>query len=1177
MTESFRSKFENMVFNSTTTATPPPGAMTGTSLYGWFRKHPTSTPSNPCTVANTTDPVHVDIPHPVFKRKFEMERLFEVVTMYLFNGLKPSHTQLHKTYRHKDTTSLLHYLAYVVPEADKLHVVDLDTHSGHFERIRHVRILFDAEDYKFRVVVNKGKENGWQDLSIPLRIYFTQMLKRIVPHGTRNIKDSWVDIATTFRTHLVDMMQQHTQVDMETLDTWILRPEDIQWETDVYAAGGVKIREMLDASDGIQQFLVSYWSDNYLEFEGYKLARLFNGLVGYGEFIFDYDNNYSRKATNNFFFPDETSPGGKKWLWSDLPETTHGKICNTAERSNMLEAIIQGGKLYITDEFRLMVYRRHVDATEDVSRAALAVVVPLIVTPTFADEEMTSRTEQSLMDHIDSMFKGLFDPVTAKLHDSIDQVGGTLDSDILKQLTESFMEKCYDISKNTADSSFNANTIVDKNVAIQVVRMVKIYIHTAREKWLLEQHTAHMPSDLLQQLRDMYTSDFWKAGELDDVAWPELNPGRAKTLFLESLNSIEQQNNSSLTALYEDPVTTTHGVGYLHAARKNNCACNPFGCGLSDNILQGYYDRKVQGDVTEFMSSCDLTSILRSTQTLVRGLEKFMECMQRMSKKPHKGSIFGTTPILKTTRSPYAANGCYYVLEGQGGVYGTVENESAGNRPVHADDLVTFAHTLFSIVQNPGIWNMLNTRAEKELEYTPQVANIGFVQNGTSIINGSVQDKPSWAGISYMTFTKLRVGVMDQPNVPNTANRYVNELLNNTRRITGQTIQHAFKSFMFKIYKSQAFINSFYPSVKDASDAERLHDLKVNTSELQQFIKSEASDFIDRLHQCCKDSNLQVTSPNKPNYAFPALREHNILLPTDGIARKSGEKDTLRHLQIFYIVFGETLCSISSDLNNVTVCNINVPQELQVSTNKLVAQRLDRQILKFLKNITTMFFEGDLHHSLVHQLKQRTPKKAIPATLDMSPGTHKDLNWTFEMIRSNLAGALLQLRHVPVLTTLETMAWKGRSPSAKATEQAIVRLLAPLTESERKIEFERKLNHSQMPDEAASWADMMDRHKSPEKDEHIAKLTFRLYVDVYSQISSYYDAGSANPNKKSGQNFHENRMLVMRICEEQMHLVQRHRGMDNEYTHSRAWELLFSMFMHQQQLFAELEPEKSGH
>jgi hypothetical protein len=406
-----------------------------------------------------------------------------------------------------------------------------------------------------------------------------------------------------------------------------LRPEDIQWETAVYAAGDVPIRELLETSDGIKQFLVSYWADNYLEFSGYKMARLFDGLVGYGEFLYDQDNNYSRKATNNFFVSDTTTPGKKRWLWADLPETDGGNICTTNDRSNVLEAVIQGGKLFITDEFREIVARRQGKAIDDALHAALDMVIPLIVHVTDTSEDIETDVGQKLTDHIGSMFKDLFHPSSAKPPNSIRGVDGVLDNDILDQLTKSFMGKCYTISSETADSredvfpayrrlletfrssSFTADSIVDKNVATQVRRMIKIYIHTAREKWLLEHHTSRLQLPLLQKIQQTYTSAFWRTAGTDDETWPELTPTTKKTVFLASLNNVAVQNNSSLSSLYEDPASTTYGVGYLNAARKNNCACNPFGCDLSANVLQGYYDRKVQSDVSEFISSWSVDNV----------------------------------------------------------------------------------------------------------------------------------------------------------------------------------------------------------------------------------------------------------------------------------------------------------------------------------------------------------------------------------------------------------------------------------------------------------------------------------------------------------------------------------------------------------------------------------------
>jgi hypothetical protein len=178
------------------------------------------------------------------------------------------------------------------------------------------------------------------------------------------------------------------------------------------------------------------------------------------------------------------------------------------------------------------------------------------------------------------------------------------------------------------------------------------------------------------------------------------------------------------------------------------------------------------------------------------------------------------------------------------------------------------------------------------------------------------------------------------------------------------------------------------------------------------------------------------------------------------------------------------------------------------------------------------------------------------------------------------------------LTTPETSAWAGRSLSAKATENVVVRLLETLTEQEIKIAFDMQYNHSQIQDTDVEWGlcennDSIQRNAS--KDEHIAVLTFQLYVDVYRRLSKYYEAGLENPRTQTAtvniqtrtsadaathtDSFYENRMLAMRICEDQMHLVERHGGTDGEYKNSRSWELLFNLFMHQRQLFAELKPK----
>jgi hypothetical protein len=329
-------------------------------------------------------------------------------------------------------------------------------------------------------------------------------------------------------------------------------------------------------------------------------------------------------------------------------------------------------------------------------------------------------------------------------------------------------------------------------------------------------------------------------------------------------------------------------------------------------------------------------------------------------------------------------------------------------------------------------------------------------------------------------------------------------------------------------------------------------------------------------------------------------------LPTDGVVRNHGEKDTQRHMQLFYIVFGETLYSIANDLDNAAMRNSNVPQTLQVHTNQLLARRLRNQIPAFLQNITKLFFDGDLHHSLVLQIKQQAFDKTEATVVDVKPdirtvvdvkpeirdkteATGVDVKpdirtdsntWTFERVCHDLTGALLHVRHAPRGNTLQTPTWKGRSISANATKHAVVRLFVPLTRVDV-APVDMRYEHGQVYDSSVPWGDQqkgdsIDGRTDHEKDEHIARITFQLYVDVYNQLSSYYQRGyryrSSNgiTPMTTHDIFHENRMMAMRICEDQLHLIERHKYMEGEYKDSRAWELLFNMFMYQRQLFAEL-------
>jgi hypothetical protein len=200
------------------------------------------------------------------------------------------------------------------------------------------------------------------------------------------------------------------------------------------------------------------------------------------------------------------------------------------------------------------------------------------------------------------------------------------------------------------------------------------------------------------------------------------------------------------------------------------------------------------------------------------------------------------------------------------------------------------------------------------------------------------------------------------------------------------------------------------------------------------------------------------------------------------------------------------------------------------------------------------------------------------------------------------------VRHSPLSKRPISSDWKHKSPSAAATKQAIILLLTPLTHSELESEKNTKTKNKETADTHIMWADQVEEgsyeidhfpplhlplrteeEKTPDeitfdKDEHIAAMTFALYVNVYNRLSKYYEDGLTNPQKHVAvsnadtdrsksqvplQLFFENRMLAMHVCEEQMHLVQRHQENKDIYNHGKSWELLFYMFMHQHQLFAE--------
>ena len=1177
MTKRFRSTFESMVFNSSGIVSST--SNTNGSVYAWMQElHPSLDMLGPYAHVHNEDHLR-DAPNsavqpptkliarnePVFHKKFDMEHLFEVVVMYLFNGLNSSPN--HGVYDAAiDTTALLHYLSYVIPEADKLHVVDLDAHPGYFTRMNRIRVLFDQVDYRFRVII-RNDTSGWVDHCISLRAMFNSVMKRIIPRRDCEICDCWVDLVTEFRVHLVKFIQEHSMASAEEVDTWVLRTGDICWETSTYASGGVFGRDLLRETntDGHwkKPFIVSYWADNYLEFNGYKMARMFNGLVGYGEFLYCRDNNFCRKATNNFFV---TEMGHKKMLWNDL-ESVPGMnnadpssdCASVYERSGILDAVIRDGKLYLNHGFKAMVKRRQEDAMsmveEDVFNVIGDLLFPNEIKPSDLIQNHSSRTKYHtdranryvlLIQHSRALLRELFDMKENNRYDNNDlnRGDGLLADDVLLQMSESFIAKCYEVAepKNpNTDGSFS-KTEIPKETRVLINRMMKTGIHIARENWLLWQHTSVLERHDFTRIQDTYKTSFWdsKAAETPSAIRPTLNTGT-----LNELNGIHVCNNSSLVSAYNDPAITTHALGYTRASRHNNIPCNAYALGFSTDVLQGYYDRKVHNDgVNEFIASCDITSVLRTTHTLVRGLDRFITTVSN-SKSTTTGNTM--VPYLQTTRTPFAANGVYYVLEGMDGVYGAVADHTAGKRSVHSDDVLTFADTLFAIVDNPGIWNLLNsgagdamtaakespsylhkdTNRHNHVVYKTQPANVGFVNSGHVVTDGPVEDNTSWAGIAQMTYTKLRVGIMDQPNIHSSTRRYVNDVLNNTRRLSSETIQHTFRSFMYQLYGRPSFVQLFrgYSELPIKQDHVPMHIA----------IESDVELLVGQLYMRCKDSGLQTTDPGKANYAFPSIHEHpEIEMPQE------------MHRQLFYILFGETLYRIADDLTKAPVVNVNKPQELQRRSNCMVAEHFRAHIPRFLKRLTDMFFDGSLHQSLVSRLERQRhtvhPNAAI-TPLDMT-------TMDFVKVSNNLAGILCYLRNRKA-SGVRSSAWHHHLVSATAMRTQVVELLKPTQPNIDTQENDRK-----------------------------ALLTFQPYVLVYNKIKQYHERCEKFKGGRTVHElgltperqtlFYENRMLAMRVCEEQMHFVQRHGNHGEDYNGSLAWNLLFDMFLYQRQLFAEM-------
>jgi len=100
---------------------------------------------------------------------------------------------------------------------------------------------------------------------------------------------------------------------------------------------------------------------------------VFNGLVGYGQYIVDRNDNHycGAKSTgnNNFFIEPIGSVGTKRWLWNDIEDTSDSVQTSTTDRVNMFEAVMKDGNLTLTADFNRMVFRRQQKPLNDVEQA----------------------------------------------------------------------------------------------------------------------------------------------------------------------------------------------------------------------------------------------------------------------------------------------------------------------------------------------------------------------------------------------------------------------------------------------------------------------------------------------------------------------------------------------------------------------------------------------------------------------------------------------------------------------------------------------------------------------------------------------------------------------------------------------------------------------------------------
>jgi len=1259
MSSSARSTFESMVFHSSTLVQAPTTAQTGGRIYGTVENiHPSGVAKH-----SVGDSCH-ERRHDML---FTKEHLFEVAVMYLFNGIKPTHTPTGQKEK-LGTMELLHYLAYIVPEADKLHVTDLNGHPEHVDRMEHVRVIFDPIDFRFRVIVKRTGSTGWVDISLQLRNTFTRQRTRY----TGNLSGLWVPMVSQLRESLVRTLAFHTGHTVTRVSSWLTAPEDIMWEVPHYGADLTGMRDLFEdmkakrgqhdatmRANGHDEpllplkeeapFIVSYWADNYLQIDSYKVARMFNGLVGYGEFLYDHENNYTKAHVNNFFIggeprrvdpkvdpassgvaaggedtgdkgppgpgdePDKDHPGPaeKTWLWADMPYgDPHGPVRAAAatgtgpgqtvaslkERTRVLEAFFEGDKLHLAEGFRVIVARRHHSTMQALQGELLLALVT-------EHGNAGSRVSYADLGEAVDLFVRQFDPFGKHSRVTEDASEGHLHKDILKTTCDELRGTLqqYLLHKGKAHGP----------VELSMQKMLATKIHIARETWLLDKHTCQMEEAQLEAIQQTYYTGFWDSmydnTERDRPALPDDTAPATQ--------HVGMRNNSSLKQAYMDGALSTYEVGYARAARTAGLVCDAFWNRVAPSVMQGYYDRKTTSDSqADFIGHVDLTSLLRSSNSLVRTFDNLMRDM-----KPDKHT-------LQTTRTMFAAQGQYFVLQGGKSVYSSMAGTTGGRRRTHADDLVTFSFALCTMVDNPGIWNLLASPRElaSARGFYPKVANNGFVVSGYPIQNSRTRahgrvsaDEVSWEHVADMTFRKLQVGIMQLPDNRNQARVYLHEIINNTRHTSSSSTQHSFESFMRGLYNSQAYQSC----LQDAPGEDSSSSSSTTADDMRRELEAQGNNFVGRLCACCWDANMQVAEPAGENYAFSALHKLGVKLPTDPDAPVTASSPDVRYKCLFYILFGETIARWMADVRSVRPLTPHEQQKVQEKNHLSVSAAYQNQLRVFLETLTLRFFSGELHSALTTTLWERFPaEQAVPGSAAAPP--HPPLaEPAFADLSPDMTAIVMRTRNLPNLEEhciKDHRKWRSVPPSAKAIKADVQASLlgVPALEAQKKAEelreYLRENAELQAQQEAATLLQgetqepaqappmsfvqlqaleakqLRDEAEIEKLDLRHAREVFSPYLDVYRQVVAFHklseESKPANevwrvpgtaPHRQEDldeqtQHFFENRMLVMAVCEEQMHLIQRHYTVERDFGGNVAWCLLFSMFLYHRQEFAQL-------